>query len=661
MHFICCFGGPIDFIVRLHNCPQLFDHVQCICDQFRCLCLFVHYFDLCSILLILFVYCVFLDTYQCDAKIKHYNKKFTKSQKAKAGRIYSQIDPVADMWDSDDPAHFDSAVHRGSYSTTTLRNVPFHVLSPITTLQWLYLCPNWRNNLDFNFQRPSNWTDRSPINKFNHSFYVKYHNLLDWHDFAFLNNGVMLHAGGVYDPHSHARPKRYHFVTKIEYDLPGRLLNAQRKCDLDKEDIDYWTPVCRVYCKYLWQRNSEYVLDSTVRMRVVDADTDWSFVSLNTFDNRVISKDTNSNNYSRIHLPAPKFQHPDVAANKPFFFVIQGMDKYHHTQFTGPNSMDTHGFYWWLGNYNSKLQFDQSCSFSICQAPSVLGLTNLLPRLYIHWEHLMKQGCLLWHGDKLERTYGMVSHHIGDMQDRNVLLRKRGTSAKSRCDGMLWLGHEHGVKWPVDFDNLLTVGCVTPGPYLLRVWEYLNVKCVEEGLWQPSGKIDHNCGKTISLTKATRDVFNRLPIDSTLKAPLEINHTTLLGCLALAFEIEWVHMHEIDGFDPLLTRPIIVAYLNRFWDGINGIKAFLKNKNHNIMVFNQMHHSWCKLVEIMLSLPRFTDFTSGVNLMCNLIRLTGCIFTCNTKTRCQDLMRIAKPILNEGMLCSYLILCSLFL
>lgn len=276
------------------------------------------------------------------------------------------------------------------------------------------------------------------------------------------------------------------------------------------------------------------------------------------------------------------------------------------------------------------------------QAPAILPVTTILPKLYSHFEHLMDHGCLLWTREGLTNVYGMVSHHIADMQDRDVLMRRRGSSSKSRCDGMLWTGCYDGVKWPPNCDNLLQLHTIVPGPYLLRVKQFLDNKFNND-----KNKRD-KIGKQITLTTQDSDVFNNLEIDTTIKAPLEINHTAMLGLLVTAFEIEWTKLHNSQSFDEISTRGAMTAYLNKYWDGINGVRSLVAHKYGNFLKFSMINHSWQTMVEIMLSLPHVVDWNGNVNLLCNLIRMTGCLHTCVTENRRKQLQPIMKRILSES-------------
>ena len=157
-----------------------------------------------------------------------------------------------------------------------------------------------------------------------------------------------------------------------------------------------------------------------------------------------------------------------------------------------------------------------------------------------------------------------------------------------------------------------------------------------------------NVGKPITLTTVTEDVFNELPIATSLKAPLEINHTTLLGLVVQAFEIEWSNIHTKHNFQQKQTRAVMTAYLQKYWIDINGVSCFLSNVNTNIMVFNQIHHSWQKMLEILLSLPHTTHWCGNINLLTNIIRMTGALHTCNSENRRKTVKRLMIKLLQDS-------------
>lgn len=236
-----------------------------------------------------------------------------------------------------------------------------------------------------------------------------------------------------------------------------------------------------------------------------------------------------------------------------------------------------------------------------------------------------------------------------------------GSSKYSRSDGSLWNGYLDGVEWPDNCSDLLQLGVVCPGPYLLSVWKHIYQTLTERRVWQKTSakhpqRINSNArnqppqsiGQKITLTTNNKDVFNELPIASSLKAPIEINHTTVLGFLVDAFEIEWSNIHRKNNFTQAQTRANMNAYLNKFWVGINGVSCYLQNINTNILVFNQMHHSWQKMMEIMISLPRVTQWCGNLNVLTNLIRMTGALHTCNSENRRQILQLLIQDLLRQG-------------
>lgn len=591
------------------------------------------------------------DTYKCSAISKHKKSKFSKSHTTKVNQSHckNKYDGKR-MWVQGDDNFEILKQHGATFTSTTVDNVPLQIISPATQLIWMWMCDNWRKNLDFNFKRPANWNDSMDVYNFNHSFYVKYHNILDWHDFVWLRNNSFLYQGVVVDPHLvNVVPQTLYYIDSITYEIPDEIKNLSTQAQLKKIDKYEWQPECCVHFRRLWKRMHEWVLQDRIETIEVFGDENWSVCDLKQFEGVVVRRvcPTNNYDYETAVLPPPERQHPDVASNKPFFFFIFGCDKYHHTQFTGLKAMDTHGCYWWIGNYNRKFQFTRACSMSVCQAPACIPFTTIFPKIYDHWEYLMNDGCLLWTNDGLTRVNGMVSHHIADMQDRDVMLRRRGCNKNSRCDGMLWFGVREGIRWPSNCENLLQLNVVVPGNYLLKCKKYLQQKFAGD-------EIHEDVGKVITLTTTKHDVYNNLPICSTLKCPIEINHTTMLGLLVVAFTIEWTRLHTTGGFKELETRANMVAYLNKFWSGVNGVSSYIKSINTNIMTFNQIHHSWQKMVEIMIALPHVVDWNGKLNLLTNIIRMTGCLHTCTNENRRKELQSILKELLIKGLVCSCL-------
>lgn len=573
------------------------------------------------------------DNYTIRVTRPKFVSKFSKDIKKKSDAVYhnDKSNEFIPMYHKEHHNFGELQDHDTSYIAQSQIHVPLKILSPITSLIWMFMCPNWRNNCDFNFDRPDNFNNDSTVTRFNDTLYVKYHNLFDWHEFALLNNGTFLYANAIIDPKIPKKNKVYYFIVKIDYAIPHRLLNAQSaRVFRGIDGSTLWKPDCNVSYRKLICKDGVWTLRNRVYVVSIHSRIDWVLIDSKTIN---------------LVLPQPKFQHPSVASNKPFIFAIFGSDKYHHTVFTGREAMTTHGGYWWIGNYDPELQFKKMFTFITFQAPSIVGLSKILPKMNLHWQHLMNKGCVAWDGNQMTPLHGMLSHQIGDMQDRDIFLRKRGNNIHSRSDGMLWSGFREGSSWPVGVSDLLTLGSVIPGQYLMKVWKFIHVTCVQRGLW---AKPSDNIGKSISLTMNRHDVYNELPLDSTLKSPLELNHTTLLGLLTSGFGIEWVYIHNILKFDEKKTKVFMVAYLQKYWNNINGIGTFLSNINCDIMVFNQMQHSWQKMLEIMISLPHVVNWIGNLDLLSSLIRMTGCLFACKTENERLRLKNIVKNILSQG-------------
>ena len=577
-----------------------------------------------------------------------------KTSIAKTDLIYQPNNNNNSMYDQYHPQYGEWQEHQVSYDEQQKLQVPLKILSPITTISWMYMCESWRKHLDFDFQRPPQWTDDTPVYKFNHSWYVKYHNLFDWHDFALLRNDSLICPKAVVDPHLKKQTLTYYYIDSISYDIPSNLANANtRRLFASVSQPERWMPSCHVKYFTLKHKHNKWYLSSKKRVVCINSQTNWTIVDLSNMKDKIYQKMNNGE--QKINLQLPHYQHPDVASNKPFIFVIFGSDAYHHTDFTGQTAMKTHGGYWWTGNYNPDLQFTSKCTFIVFQSTALASLNQILPKLYLHLQFLMQKGCVVWNGNRLVKLFGMVSHHIGDMQDRDIFARRRGANVKSRSDGLIWYGYSNGCRWPRGVRDLLEVDCVVPGNYLMDVWKFINKTCVSRGLWIVP---PDNIGKSLSLTKTTHDVYNEIPLDSTLKAPIEINHTTLLGFLTNAFEIEWIHLHHQLKHNEKQTKTFMYAYLTKFWHNKNGIHTFLTNISCNILKFNQMQHSWQKMLEIMISLPYTVNWNGNLSLLTSLIRMTGCLFTCRTENHRLRLQTIVKKLLLAGTyLCAYLFLC----
>ena len=456
-----------------------------------------------------------------------------------------------------------------------------------------------------------------------------------------LSNDSIICPHVIVNPHLHSSILTYYYVTQLDYDIPKRLYECRtRRTFVSMDSPQQWIPTCHVKYHKLKLVQNKWYLSKKQYLTSINRHTKWDIVDFSNMRANVVQK--RQGQEEAVNLQTPQYQHPDVSNNNPFIFVIFGSDAYHHTEFTGVQAQKTHGGYWWTANFNPDLQFSRLCTFIAFQSTALASLSQILPKLYIHWQYLMQHGCIVFNGQRLIKMYGMVSHHIGDMQDRDIYSRRRGSNNRSRSDGLIWLGYQQNASWPTNMKCLLNVGCVVPGNYLLKVWQFLFQQCVARGVWWNT---PDKAGKCLTLTKCKHDVYNELPIDSTLKAPLEINHTTLLGLLTDAFEIEWVYLHHKLKFNEFQTKTYMFAYLTKFWHNNNGLSPFTNNIGCNILKFNQMQHSWQKMLEIMISVPHVCDWIGNLSLLSSLIRMTGCLFSCRTETRRLMLQCIVKKLL----------------
>ena len=599
----------------------------------------------------------FVEIFNCSAEHKHRFADVSDTVKNKITRLCDKNSASSSSSSSSRPIVSDDVdaqeynEHRQQILNRKIDNIPLEIISPITQIVWLWLCPNWRNKLDFNFQRPPDWNDDMVIHKFNHNKYIKYHNMWDWHDWARLTNQTMIFAGVIINPNTVNQGICY-YVTKVEYAISSHLEKIMDGKSKHGRSVKTWDnittqdyiPDCLVKVKELkyCAQHQLWVLSNREKQFKIEPSFNWTSRDPSVFVGKVIHR-VGPDTYEHVELKHPDWQHPDVAANKPFIFGILSFDKYHHTQFSGFNSMNTHGCYWWLGNIDPSYQFTEKYTMITSQAPGIVDFVTIVSSIYQSWEYLMAKGCLLPTPNGMIRVYGMVSHHITDMEDKDALQRHRKCTAGSRCDGFEFNGCKNGVKWPSNSPSLLELHTVVPGPYVLQVLQKARsqeyAKTAYDKILFP-----------MTLTLAKEDVFNDLGIDSTLKSPPEIGHTACLGFLKDIFLFLHGKLHDIDGYDEVFTRAEMIAYLNKYFVGINGRKAFIKDKNTNITRFDQIQHSYRLLVEIMISMPHVCNWDRGWNLFSNLVRFTGCLHTCKSENRRKCLIPICKDICNEGML-----------
>ena len=534
----------------------------------------------------------------------------------------------------DDPLEFENKEQSDELKQSTT-DVPVYILSPVVNIVWMYLCQSWRDKLDFDFQRPANWNNDSQVLKFNHTKYVSMHNIWDYHDFALLANGLLLHKTMIVQSPRHV----LWFISKIEYNIPTAIANANEYTDWsDAHDKKFWKPVTLLHYYNVIEYDTHFEINlqqdpSKHTLNVND--------NFHSFDMQLMHKPVIDSRGQNIDLKPP-LQHPLVAQNQPFFFSIIGFDQYHHTAFTGKHDWDTKGVYWWIGNADPHDQFSKQMTMIMAQSPECIPNEKLGELCNNHWIYMIKNGAMLWNGNRFITAKGMISHEIADMKERNAFMRRRGANPKSRCDGKLWLGYENNVKWPRNVSSLMQLNTITPGPYLLKLLHLKNNYLEPRGLWNAK------YGKLLSLTTSKSDIYKNLPIASSLKCTTELNHTTVLGCVKDAFLIEWYNMHLPGNLDIKHTRMIMQSFLLKYFDKINGLQSLIALPKTKMNVFNQMHHAYQKLIEILMALPICVQWKYNTQVITALIRVTGALFNIKTENERLQLKARMIPILSES-------------
>ena len=492
-----------------------------------------------------------------------------------------------------DPNVLEMHQHDSSVSHRT-KNVPVYILSPVVSILWLYLLKSWRKQLDFNFQRPPEWNDDCAIVRFNDTLYITMHNILDYHAFAMLANGTFLFEALIVQLGS----SRLVAIVKVKYELPTHITQATCRADFTNHQYpNFWKErAVLVYKKLVWRSQYQnYLLESRKYEQVFTAYDAYRIVKPDELLFPVVDESN-----ARVVF-SPPLQHSDVSHNNPFFFTIMGTDKFHHTQFTSKHDWETHGIYWWMANMNPLCQFKQQLTNVMGQIPHCVPLSIIGKIIWEHWHHLIHKGVWLWNGHSMHNAKGMLSLTISDMEDRHDWYRRRKANKRSRCDGMTWLGYFDGVRYPPRVRNVLQVGVCTPGHYLLVLWRYINFTITEQ--IQDLFRVPETYGQAVSLTNSTTDIYNGSPIAATIKNVIDLNHQTLLGCVSRAFKLEWAKLHLSGNLKQYETRVIMAAYLQVYFNNINGTTSMLGNLKNKITVFNQMCKSWQSLTEILIALP----------------------------------------------------------
>ena len=578
----------------------------------------------------------YIAKYMCTVS-KDY-KKCTKSYLCKSTKTdlktearFRDVNNLA----KDDPIVIEMSQHNKKLAEHE-RIVPAFIISPMVYMVWLHLCPNFRNSLDFNFQRKSSWTDDTKINRFNDTLYMQRHAIYDKHKFALLSNGSFLYKNVICQSQ---RNNKYFVVKRIVHRIPDHITNCQRPSDFKESDNpQWWKNETVMICQPLKEKSNCFLLKSRRYYHVLSADDPFVVVNADSFAKPLANED------GRVINIETREQHMNVANNNPHIFALWGLDKYHHTTFTGKRDWDTHGIYWWIGNQNANVQFTPVMTMMMGQVSAAIS-TNLIGRLcWTQWQEFAKEGMLYWTGTQFTRAYATLSHSIMDMQEKDHFYRKRGNNKKSRSDYLVWYGCFDGCKWPPNVNNLMQVGCVVPGPYLLKLWKHLHYACVPL-IWS---KLPESIGRGCTLTNANHDIYNEYPVASSLKCTLEFNHTTLLGCLSQAFNIEWYRLHLSGNCNRFHTRTVMSSYLDEYFHNINGMRSLLKCINTKINVFNQMKQAWQKMIEIMIALPISSAWFGNIDLLVSFIRISGAIYTINTENQRLKCQNIFKIITNES-------------
>ena len=517
------------------------------------------------------------------------------------------------------------------------KTVPVHIISPIVTISWLYMLPAWKNLLDFNFQRKADWNGDSPVIRFNDCEYVQKHKIYDWHSFAMLQDETLLYNGVIVQDSD----SNIYFIIDILYCIPDKILFAKKASTIRKlKNQSDFKPDTVMVAQHIISHNDRYIIQDTKEEYDIFADSELSVVTSDNILNNIY--DTQGVKFQIEN----RIQHKNVQECKPFFFFTLGFDEYHHTEFTGKHDWDTHGVYWWIANMHPQVQFKQSLTMIMGQIPDAIKLPTVGQIVYQHWSKFIYDGISLWNGNSFEKVHGMVANQITDMEARDHFMRRRGNNAKSASDAMLWPGYKAGCVWPRNVINLMQLGIIMPGPYMLKLWQHLKHDLTgTPGFWT---KFNDDITQCICMSKSDEDIYDGIPLDSTLKSTIELNHTTLLGCTSDIAKIEWKRLVMKNNFQEVQLRTMMKYYLHEYFDGINGCESLLGDYKTKITTFNAMHHAWQKLVELSICLPTIVDWFGNMSAMVALIRITGALFTVNTENQIQHLQQIIKPILEAS-------------
>ncbi|MGB1097612.1 MAG: hypothetical protein ACPG2Y_03365, partial [Acholeplasmataceae bacterium] len=351
-----------------------------------------------------------LDVYQvkvADKPVRDEKSYIPKSTLAMFKNLPTMTDESLN--NPNDPYDHESK-EQTKYLHQSTKKVPVYILSPTVNIIWLYLCAPFRAQMDFNFQRADNWTDDTPVFRFNDTKYVSMHNIYDWHDFALLKDQTMLYPSLLVQ----ISPTMMWFIRAIKYEMPEALKNLMSDSDIsDILQLNFWK--CKAYLCYneVLSIDAQWQVQEEEKKRRLKPRDKYTIVDVDTLNEPIV------NHEGHPFVIKDARQHADVRDGNPFFFSILGFDKYHHTAFTGKHDWDTHGLYWWFGNIKQHCQFTKQMTMISSQVPNCVSLTQSAQLVYEHWCNIMDDGVIIWHGQEMIQAYGMVSHQMSDMQDRD--------------------------------------------------------------------------------------------------------------------------------------------------------------------------------------------------------------------------------------------------
>ena len=86
------------------------------------------------------------------------------------------------------------------------------------------------------------------------------------------------------------------------------------------------------------------------------------------------------------------------------------------------------------------------------------------------------------------------------------------------------------------------------------------------------------------------------------------------------------------------------AYLDKYFNNINGMKSILMRENTKIAIFNQMHQNYQKLIEILMAFPIVLSWYGNIALLTSFIRVIGLLFTVKSENQRKRVQKILIQI-----------------